>query len=282
MADSFEQIFGYNPIEEYKNTDSWRTGRRESLAPLVDSQIGYMAILEENKANAELSKSQNQFNLDMWNRQNEYNSPEATMKRLVEAGINPRAYQQIGQFANASQPHKAETYNYKSPMASLAKFAEKAQIDLALQSQKLEKIRLTKDIALESADKIRAYRELDETKRHNLANEQITGSRLAETQRHNMALEAIDNISYMMKDSEFRLELQKAGITRNSDGTYNIPEGDIRLNERYRNQLIDNLKKSGMKLETENDYLEQKKELEQINTGVKWVDSLARLLAVLL
>ena len=86
----------------------------------------------------------------------------------------------------------------------------------------------------------------------------------------------------MMRDSQFMLELKKSGITRNPDGTFNIPEGDIRLSERYHEQLLNNAQKVGLKLETEKDYLEQKKELENINTGIKWVDSLARLLAALL
>lgn len=279
---TFQDYFGYSPIEDYKNLGSVTFGKRESLSPLVDAEIGFISQQETNKANAELAKQQNDFNLMMWNKQNEYNSPEATMKRLVEAGINPRAYQQIGQFANASTPHQAERPDYESPMGKLAKFAEKAQIDLAIKSQRLEQIKLAKDIALETSDKIRAYRELDETKRHNVANEQISQSRLAESERHNMALEAVDSISVMMKDSEFRLALAKAGITRNSDGTFNIPEGDVRLDARYRQMLIDNLEKRGLKLETEEDYLEQKKELEKINTGVKWVDSIAKLLAVIL
>lgn len=44
---------------------------------------------------------QNQFNLDMWNRANEYNEPAKVAARLRQAGINPAlAY---GQPANASQ-----------------------------------------------------------------------------------------------------------------------------------------------------------------------------------
>ena len=34
---------------------------------------------------------QNQWNLDMWNMQNEYNTPEQQMQRMIEAGINPAA-----------------------------------------------------------------------------------------------------------------------------------------------------------------------------------------------
>ena len=56
----------------------------------------------QNKAQAEEAQKardfqreerdlQNQWNLDMWNMQNEYNTPEQQMQRMVEAGINPSA-----------------------------------------------------------------------------------------------------------------------------------------------------------------------------------------------
>ena len=168
MADNaFQQIFGYNPIEEFQNTQAWRTERRASLSPLVDAQISYMGQQETNKANAELAQKQNDFNLMMWEKQNAYNSPAETMKRLTEAGINPRAYQQIGQFANAESPKPAERPEYESPLGKLARFTDKAQIDLARQKLVLEKINMSKEIASALTDKILSYQRLEETKRHN-------------------------------------------------------------------------------------------------------------------
>ena len=94
---------------------------------------GFFGQREQNHANMELAKYQNQFNLDMWNRQNEYNTPTATMQRLTDAGINPRAYQQIGQFANAGQPNPAASVDYKSPISNL-KFSEDI-INMALDAK---------------------------------------------------------------------------------------------------------------------------------------------------
>lgn len=168
MADNaFEQIFGYNPVEEFQNTPAWRTERRASLSPAVDAQISYMGQQETNKANAELAQKQNDFNLMMWEKQNAYNSPAETMKRLTEAGINPRAYQQIGQFANAESPKPAERPDYESPLGKLARFTDKAQIDLARKKLVLEKINMSKDIATALTEKILSYQQLEETKRHN-------------------------------------------------------------------------------------------------------------------
>lgn len=42
-----------------------------------------------NAANMKLAKYQYSKDLEMWNKQNEYNSPQAQMQRLNEAGLNP-------------------------------------------------------------------------------------------------------------------------------------------------------------------------------------------------
>lgn len=44
---------------------------------------------ETNQANRELAEYNWQQQIDMWNRQNEYNAPTAQMSRLREAGLNP-------------------------------------------------------------------------------------------------------------------------------------------------------------------------------------------------
>lgn len=42
-----------------------------------------------NQANMDLAKYQHEANIEMWNMQNEYNSPEKQMFRLKKAGLNP-------------------------------------------------------------------------------------------------------------------------------------------------------------------------------------------------
>ena len=47
------------------------------------------AVRESNKANLDLAKYQNEWNIAQWNRQNAYNTPAAQRQRYEEAGINP-------------------------------------------------------------------------------------------------------------------------------------------------------------------------------------------------
>lgn len=56
-----------------------------------------------NQANRRLAEYQYEKNLEMWNRQNEYNSPKSQMQRLQDAGLNPNLiYGSSGNTGNAS------------------------------------------------------------------------------------------------------------------------------------------------------------------------------------
>ena len=60
-----------------------------SLFGAVSGGFGLLGSYLNYKFNDRLTDKQNQFNLDMWNLQNEYNSPAAQMQRYQEAGLNP-------------------------------------------------------------------------------------------------------------------------------------------------------------------------------------------------
>lgn len=65
---------------------------------IVAQQI--QAQKEENEANRRynlmLAEKQNQWNLEQWQRNNDYNTPSAVMSRLREAGVNPHMYYSKG------------------------------------------------------------------------------------------------------------------------------------------------------------------------------------------
>lgn len=83
---------------------------------------------EANKANIAMQNSANQTNIAlaqgardhdvaMWNRQNEYNTPQMQMQRLQEAGLNPNLIYEggAGSAGNASPPPKATAAEVQSP-----------------------------------------------------------------------------------------------------------------------------------------------------------------------
>lgn len=75
----------------------------------LSSKTQRKAVAAVNKANREMADLAWERNIDMWNRQNVYNSPSEQMKRLEEAGLNPNLI--YGSSANAGNASSAPEYN---------------------------------------------------------------------------------------------------------------------------------------------------------------------------
>lgn len=99
-----------------------------------------------NKAMAEYQYSKD---LEMWNRQNDYNSPAAQMERFKSAGLNPNLIYGQGSSGNAQQMPKYSAptleYNYKPVVdlpSTLAMFQDfqlrQAQVDNAKMSNEIK------------------------------------------------------------------------------------------------------------------------------------------------
>lgn len=74
--------------------------------------------------NVRLQQMQNQFNLDMWNRNNEYNSPQAQMERFKAAGLNPNLIYGQGSPGLSSAPpqqNAPQGSDWSKPMQELSK-----------------------------------------------------------------------------------------------------------------------------------------------------------------
>ena len=82
-------------------------------ASFLGSVLGFGSQKKTNKANMELAKYQNEWqtqenekayqrNLQMWNLQNEYNSPTQQMARLRTAGLNPNLVYGSGAVGNTT------------------------------------------------------------------------------------------------------------------------------------------------------------------------------------
>lgn len=56
---------------------------------IAQGSYNLQSVKETNAANQRINMMNNQFNQMMWEKEKEYNSPLAQMKRLQEAGINP-------------------------------------------------------------------------------------------------------------------------------------------------------------------------------------------------
>lgn len=78
------------------------------------SKQALQAVRETNQANKELAEYSYEKNLEMWNRQNEYNSPIEQMERLKAAGLNPNLMYDQGNTGNASNAPQYDAPNLQS------------------------------------------------------------------------------------------------------------------------------------------------------------------------
>jgi len=101
--------------------------------------------------------AQNAYNLDLWNKQNLYNSPESQMERYKEAGLNPNLIYGTGTTSagNTGLAPKSETSKYQAPRqeyrytppqvgTALTRYQDatmkKAQIDNVQESTETQKL----------------------------------------------------------------------------------------------------------------------------------------------
>ena len=91
-----------------------------------------------NRARKREARRQRQFDLDMWNRQNAYNTPKMQMKRLKDAGLNPALMYGQGTTGNANQAVKASVADMQNPLNSSG-VASGIQLSLANSQKQLLK-----------------------------------------------------------------------------------------------------------------------------------------------
>lgn len=104
----------------------WASGLAQGLGSavgsIVNSFVNRKAVDKTNAANIQMNRENNAAkrelaeyaytkDLEQWNRENEYNTPESQMRRLAEAGLNPNLVYGSG----AGQSVAAKSPSYKAP-----------------------------------------------------------------------------------------------------------------------------------------------------------------------
>lgn len=79
------------------------------LSGVLGSVLDYSIAKQNIAAQKSMQESQNKWNLDMWEKQNEYNTPMNQMKRFAEAGLNKNLV--AGNPGNASMPHPSASFD---------------------------------------------------------------------------------------------------------------------------------------------------------------------------
>lgn len=100
----------------------------------IDKQIAAQASENQKtrEYNLNLAKMQNQWNLDQWNRENEYNTPKAQMQRLADAGLNPDLFYQNGVSGMTAASSPSMTAGAPATPQNMSALGQKKTIGQAL------------------------------------------------------------------------------------------------------------------------------------------------------
>ncbi|QCQ84625.1 DNA pilot protein [Blackfly microvirus SF02] len=96
------------------------------VGPVLDTILGFGNQAAQENANEssqnfqrEMYKQQRQDSIDDWNRQNTYNSPQATMERLKVGGLNPNLVYGNGATTQAGPVRSSSPGSFKAEPAGL-------------------------------------------------------------------------------------------------------------------------------------------------------------------
>lgn len=87
------------------------------IGAAIAGAVSLASMFISNAQTKKRNKEQREWNEEMWEKQNAYDSPAETRKRLQQAGLNPALiYGQGSSWANSANP---ETYNPETPPSYL-------------------------------------------------------------------------------------------------------------------------------------------------------------------
>lgn len=132
-------------------TKAWKgfVGANKLVFSAIPGVGNYLSQQEANAENKRLVEKTNAANLDLWNRQNAYNTPVEQMKRLEAAGLSPQlAYGQVADSKAGSAP------SMEAPQVEPARIrGEDLVSTLAMYQQVLNAAEANKGIRYENAMK---------------------------------------------------------------------------------------------------------------------------------
>lgn len=104
-----------------------------------------LSTIQQNRYQKQADQRANNYNLAMWNMQNDYNSPVNQMQRYKEAGLNPFLIYSQGNPGNASSPPSAQ-------VTPKQRFNLMGMVSSALQMQAYAKDIELKDAQIRNVD----------------------------------------------------------------------------------------------------------------------------------
>lgn len=228
-------------MADWTSIVSSAAGTGNSIGSAITSSWNQKKTNEFNREMAEYAWEQER---DMWNKQNEYNSPQAQMQRLIEAGLNPNLI--YGSSANTGNATTIPKYqrpqlkagatfpNLDNAILNLVGVEKiSAETDLTKQAIKEKQIEnqnkaIMTDILGSRAKKLGIDTEIaDELKSYNITKGKAESTRVTllnevtqqvaknETQRNALIRAQEAYINEQITDQQFDNQLHNIGLTKN-------------------------------------------------------------------
>lgn len=123
------------------------------LGGIVNQIFAKKRIKQQNQANLNLSEYAYNRDLEMWNKQNAYNTPQMQMQRFEEAGLNPNLIYSKGTAGNAQQLPKysaprAERHNETLDVPQMLNMYQ----NIKMQSNQIDKIKADVELTHQKAE----------------------------------------------------------------------------------------------------------------------------------
>lgn len=102
VVEQLPELLTANPFAIALGIGAAIGGVASGIGTIVGSNKSARAQRATNESNIRLASLQNEWNIQQWERENAYNSPEAQMQRLKQAGLNPNLAYENGTVNNVS------------------------------------------------------------------------------------------------------------------------------------------------------------------------------------
>ena len=200
------------------------------LQGVNDTNASNYAIAQQNNQEAwRRLLQQNQFNVDMWNKQNAYNSPSAMMARLRQAGLNPAAF--------TGESPAAQVTSAQAPGMSTPTMQAPGQTPVAdygrLYYERLAANEMVKKAQIDNADSSLRLSFLAQEKKQDLLEQAARISNMkADTTEKNWAVrkaaQEYEHFASIAKDLERGTALQVDSLEQNMK----VQNEDLKLRKR--------------------------------------------------
>lgn len=210
---------------------------------LLGNLLGFGSQAATNKAQMELAKYQYEKNLEMWNRQNEYNLPSAQRQRLLDAGLNPALMYGSGHISNTAADAPSYDAPHLSAYTNFGDFGASGAINAYLSASK----NVAEIDNIEEDTNVKKWnQQLVQMQRYQIINDIAeTQLRIARTQTEKKYWDGIAKSSYeKLKNEVDNLELQGDYIkaqARGANASAELTEENAETVRQSRPQIIRNL-----------------------------------------